>query len=102
MEIKLIFTRKVVRLIASFWKWLSLVLGSGLFSRLQIFEQKRDWSQSSKEEDESTESRKGPQEKAGPQANKLKSTEEMKIGSCNPKTKTNTRQKEKKRELIYS
>ena len=74
MQITLIFTRKVGHLA-------SLVLGSGLFSRLQIFEQKRDWSQSSKG-GESTGSRKGPQD------NKLKSTEEMKIGSATPKTIT--------------
>ena len=36
MQIKLIFTRKVVHL-ASFWKWLSLVLGSGLFLSLTDF-----------------------------------------------------------------
>ena len=73
MQIKLIFTRKVVHLMASFLKWLSLVLGSGLFSRLQILEQKRDWSQSSerraKVQSHPTVKRKGPQD------NKLKSTE---------------------------
>ena len=35
MQIKLIFTRKVVRL-ASFWKWGFLELGSGLFSLLVL------------------------------------------------------------------
>ena len=83
MQITLIFTRKVVHLA-------SLVLGSGLFSRLQIFEQKRDWSQSSKG------GRKYRVTKR-PSGQQVKKHWRNENRILQPK-KTNTRQKKKKRE----